>query len=147
METDDRYTRITLRIPRDLHGRLGERATATSKSLNAEIIERLTRSFDPPADEKARKKIEQLRHEIDALLVEQTKLRATIPILEAALSQAVDAYGVAVVEQAMAEGARTPGVARRLADTYNAGDIEGVGRAVAEIISAYQAGLKDRSSE
>lgn len=34
----DRYTRITLRIPKDLHALLQEQADLTSKSMNAEII-------------------------------------------------------------------------------------------------------------
>jgi hypothetical protein len=53
METDDRYTRITLRIPKDLHAKLTETADATSKSMNAEIIARLEASVlrDTPSDE------------------------------------------------------------------------------------------------
>lgn len=43
---DDRYTRITLRIPKDLHATLTAEADATSKSLNAEIVGRLAASFD-----------------------------------------------------------------------------------------------------
>ena len=50
MEDEDRYTRITLRIPKDLHGLLGEEAARTSKSLNAEIIGRLFQTFSHPAD-------------------------------------------------------------------------------------------------
>jgi len=42
---EDRYTRITLRIPKDLHQNLQASADATSKSLNAEIINRLSASF------------------------------------------------------------------------------------------------------
>jgi hypothetical protein len=42
---DDRYTRITLRIPKDLHALLQESADASSKSINAEIIERVRQSF------------------------------------------------------------------------------------------------------
>lgn len=51
METDDRYTRITLRIPKDLHARLAKAAEETSKSMNAEIIARLELSMfkDTPA--------------------------------------------------------------------------------------------------
>jgi chromosome segregation ATPase len=45
MNDDDRYIRITLRIPKDLHRDLSEVADKTSKSLNAEIIGRLTGSF------------------------------------------------------------------------------------------------------
>ena len=47
---EDRYTRITLRIPRDLHARLQEEADRRSHSQNAEIIDRLQRSLsDAPA--------------------------------------------------------------------------------------------------
>ncbi|MGE8446448.1 MAG: toxin-antitoxin system HicB family antitoxin [Comamonas sp.] len=45
MEDEDLYTRITLRIPKDLHLKLSEQAKSTSKSLNAEIIGRLSDSF------------------------------------------------------------------------------------------------------
>ncbi|MDY0250704.1 MAG: Arc family DNA-binding protein [Pseudomonas sp.] len=45
MEKDSRYTRITLRIPRDLHERLAAAADKTSKSMNAEIVARLEESF------------------------------------------------------------------------------------------------------
>lgn len=45
MDEEDRYTRITLRIPRDLHARLVREADATSKSLNAEIVGRLDASL------------------------------------------------------------------------------------------------------
>lgn len=42
---DDRYTRITLRLPKELHARLDAIADRTSKSLNAEIVGRLETSF------------------------------------------------------------------------------------------------------
>lgn len=45
MEKDDRYTRITLRIPKRLHERLAESAEMTSKSMNAEIVARLEASY------------------------------------------------------------------------------------------------------
>lgn len=46
MNDEDRYTRITLRIPRELHRSLSEVADRTSKSLNAEIVGRLQQSFE-----------------------------------------------------------------------------------------------------
>lgn len=49
MDTEDRYTRITLRIPKDLHAWLSQSADDTSKSMNAEIISRLERSFEGDA--------------------------------------------------------------------------------------------------
>jgi hypothetical protein len=42
---EDRYTRITLRLPKELHARLDGVADKTSKSLNAEIVGRLEASF------------------------------------------------------------------------------------------------------
>lgn len=42
---EDRYTRITLRIPRDLHARLQLAADKQSHSQNAEIVSRLESSF------------------------------------------------------------------------------------------------------
>lgn len=52
MDEEDRYTRITLRIPKDLHEILTAAADRTSKSLNAEIIGRLQASV--PDDSEAR---------------------------------------------------------------------------------------------
>jgi predicted transcriptional regulator len=44
--SDENYTRITLRIPKELHQRLADAADATSRSTNAEIIARLQASFE-----------------------------------------------------------------------------------------------------
>jgi len=51
---DENYTRITLRIPKDLLQQVNRSARDTSKSQNAEIVGRLQGSFDfmavlPPA--------------------------------------------------------------------------------------------------
>lgn len=46
---DDHLTRITLRIPKDLLGKIARSAFVTSKSQNAEIVERLRASFDKVA--------------------------------------------------------------------------------------------------
>lgn len=46
---DALYTRITLRIPKDLVWQISRAAFSTSKSQNAEIIGRLRNSFDPNA--------------------------------------------------------------------------------------------------
>lgn len=45
MDEEDRYTRITLRLPKELHSRLTEVASAQSHSMNAEIVARLQGSF------------------------------------------------------------------------------------------------------
>lgn len=38
MDDEDRYTRITLRIPKDLHRRVSAQADRKTRSLNAEIV-------------------------------------------------------------------------------------------------------------
>ncbi|WP_164145878.1 Arc family DNA-binding protein [Stenotrophomonas maltophilia] len=43
--SEDGYTRITLRLPDALHARLTQEAASTSKSMNAEIVARLEKSF------------------------------------------------------------------------------------------------------
>ncbi|WP_086642929.1 Arc family DNA-binding protein [Acetobacter sp. DsW_063] len=45
MSDDDRYTRITLRIPKELTLKLKDAADARSHSMNAEIIQRLENTF------------------------------------------------------------------------------------------------------
>lgn len=44
-DQDDRFQRITLRIPKELHARLMQEAVARTRSMNAEIIDRLESSF------------------------------------------------------------------------------------------------------
>jgi len=71
MDTDDRYTRITLRIPKDLHSRLSNAADETSKSMNAEIIARLESTFTPAesAAERAAR-LDQIREKAMPGMVE-----------------------------------------------------------------------------
>lgn len=49
---EDRYTRITLRIPKDVHAGLQASADARSHSMNAEIVQRVEKSlaFDQAAN-------------------------------------------------------------------------------------------------
>ncbi|WP_440216213.1 Arc family DNA-binding protein [Chromobacterium piscinae] len=54
--SDDGYTRITLRIPTPLDEKLNVAARVTSKSKNAEIIQRLEQSF-LAEDETSRAKV------------------------------------------------------------------------------------------
>lgn len=63
MEEDDRYTRITLRIPKDLHQQLSTAAEGSSKSLNAEIIGRLNGSFDAADAEQVKALVKDLEIE------------------------------------------------------------------------------------
>ncbi len=77
-EDEDRYARITLRIPKTLHKRLSDEADRTSKSLNAEIVGRLEESF---ADLKPN----------GALVTLAVKLAETD---EARLAEAIKAEGI-----------------------------------------------------
>jgi hypothetical protein len=81
MEDDDKYTRITLRIPKDVHKRLAEAADQTSKSLNAEIVARLQQSFDlGPLKEAKRDELLRLVNEaIDARLEFEQQRAAAAP--------------------------------------------------------------------
>lgn len=47
-DIDDRYNRITFRIPKDLHVKLMDCSVGSSHSMNAEIIARLENSFIVP---------------------------------------------------------------------------------------------------
>lgn len=51
--SEDRYTRITLRIPKEIYALLQDAASETSKSVNAEIVNRLASSFSEPAEVSA----------------------------------------------------------------------------------------------
>lgn len=76
---DDRYTRITLRIPKDLHVALAAEADATSKSLNAEIVARLASSFadrQPPADEE---RVQDIAKEAAELILRRIELPPDTP--------------------------------------------------------------------
>ncbi|WP_417786763.1 Arc family DNA-binding protein [Stutzerimonas xanthomarina] len=70
MEKDDRYTRITLRIPKDLHSKLSDAADETSKSMNAEIIARLESTFPrtdtPPIPPRLAKTLADIDGAIDS---------------------------------------------------------------------------------
>lgn len=60
------YVRYTIRLPAELYGRI--QAAAGEKSVNAEIAERLARSFAPPA-ERILALLIQMREELDKLTV------------------------------------------------------------------------------
>lgn len=50
---EERYTRITLRLPKQLHEQLAAVADAASRSMNAEMVARLDASFQAPAGRDA----------------------------------------------------------------------------------------------
>jgi len=64
---EDRYIRITLRMPKDTHGLLAHAAEAKSHSMNAEIVARLEASFKGDASGKGASADECLQR-LEALL-------------------------------------------------------------------------------
>lgn len=70
-DQDDRFQRITLRIPKELHSRLMREASFWTRSMNAEIISRLEQSIirdDNPASD-------ELKDQHALIIQEHTKLR------------------------------------------------------------------------
>lgn len=88
---EDRYTRITLRIPKDLHSELQQAADDTSKSMNAEIVARLQETFDGPklgfGPGSVGERLEQARQQLDASM--QIKLEQ---IKQELLQAVIDRY-------------------------------------------------------
>ncbi|SFE19555.1 toxin-antitoxin system HicB family antitoxin [Paracidovorax konjaci] len=85
MDDEDRYTRITLRIPKDLHQVLTTAAERTSKSLNAEIIGRLQASVPDDTESAALEVLPEgsaLRHDLQSSIAQLHKLRNEKAILE-----------------------------------------------------------------
>lgn len=92
---EDRYTRITLRIPKDLHSQLQQAADDTSKSMNAEIVARLQDSFGaqplqftaPKRDWAERFNLYRLEAQIDSLGTQSALLSMQIKMLDSQLDQ------------------------------------------------------------
>ncbi|OBU85871.1 hypothetical protein [Chromobacterium subtsugae] len=109
--SDDGYTRITLRIPTPLDERLTESAKATSKSKNAEIVERLDMSFNRSDDKivndlaKTLSKMEERVSYSDSVAISYIK---TAQIL---------AKSVLLLRDGISDGALAPSMARFLEGT------------------------------
>lgn len=91
MEEEDRYTRITLRIPKDLHEILTAAADRTSKSLNAEIIGRLQASVPDDSEARALAVLPErssIRDDLMDSITELTALRTEKAVYELRLDMA-----------------------------------------------------------
>jgi hypothetical protein len=109
MDDQDRYTRITLRIPKNLHAQLQAAADATSKSMNAEIIARLQDSFVAesefhigpglfgPSDlaKVAQEAAERTAHEYRLALAEALRGLSSADALREAAQKALDDTSIA----------------------------------------------------
>lgn len=102
MTDEDRYTRITLRLPRDLHDLLAASAYGTSKSLNAEIVGRLMSSVGMGSaigEEEAR----LLRFETDELMQRLYALDARLELIRTRLDAVKTRHSLALMRRANAE--------------------------------------------
>ena len=50
MASQDNFVRTALRVPQELHKKLHEAAVASNRTFNAEIVDRLERSFSDVPD-------------------------------------------------------------------------------------------------
>ena len=93
MDQDDRYARITLRIPRDLHANLTAEAERKTRSMNAEIISILEEKFQASeANYKEellylRKQIDHIRNNMVHFSAHQTDFFVLITLLSASLKE------------------------------------------------------------
>lgn len=112
MDDEDRYTRITLRIPKELHQSLAMAAERTSKSLNAEIIGRLQASTIEELDGHSR--IRAIGDELLEALVTLSLLRSERAVyqLRMDLSQATGQQLTGLEEMAQRLTAITAEIAR-----------------------------------
>jgi len=90
MNRDDRYTRITLRMPKDLHERLASLAEETSKSMNAEIIGRLEASV--------------FSSELPEVLIPAAKARQIAAAARQRLSAVIESRTISAINRAIANG-------------------------------------------
>jgi len=90
MATQDNYTRITLRMPKDLHERLASLAEETSKSMNAEIIGRLEASV--------------FSSELPETLIPDAKARQIAAAARQRLSAVIESRTISAINRAIANG-------------------------------------------
>ncbi|CAN7453931.1 Arc family DNA-binding protein [Variovorax paradoxus] len=79
---EDRFIRITLRLPKDLHQKLEGAAAGTAKSMNAEIVARVQASFEAGehhGSDMART-IQRLQGELDDRDADMQKLRELLRV-------------------------------------------------------------------
>lgn len=76
MATQDNYVKTALRLPRELHAKLQDAADATSKSMNAEIVSRLDKSFDSPEHAVLLSAFERLNTDLARLEIEKLAEKA-----------------------------------------------------------------------
>jgi hypothetical protein len=128
---DDRYTRITLRIPKDLHAKLQGSADATSKSMNAEIIDRLDGSFENP------KLLDGISDSLDKLIESAEQKNTVINIQSKLLSMCGVFLRLAVSRVAESDNPtsnRLMELTKEFADSMVHGDMEAAQKPVLEMV-------------
>lgn len=128
---DDRYTRITLRIPKDLHGKLQVASDATSRSMNAEIIDRLDGSFENP------KLLDNISDSLDKLIESTEQKNTVINIQNKLLSMCGVFLRLAVSRVAESDSStsnRLMALTKEFADCMVHGNLEAAQKPVLEMV-------------
>lgn len=130
MSTEDKYTRVTLRLPKELDERLSELAEKRSSSKNSEIIQRLERSIPPRIPQP---------HEIQNIKLNNVQ-------------RELDSYKQQIVEQLVTFGATTGwdggGQTLFLSIPYNVAQAEALELVKKELIDAgYQCNRESLDEE
>lgn len=101
MDTEDRYTRITLRIPKALHEHLAESAEQSSKSMNAEIIARLEESYfdhGSPVERYTMPQILEMMQAANAQLLKNVRVAARRKVDLREAQEAEEEYEILLAE-------------------------------------------------
>ena len=83
----DDYMKTALRLPRDLHAKIQEAATASGKSLNSELIHRLQQSFEGNVSTDLALVLASLESVVATSLVEKMDAEYNAALLAAAVRQ------------------------------------------------------------
>ncbi len=138
MNDDDRYTRITLRIPKELHASLAERADATSKSLNAEIVARLDESFlaqHPPEVLEERLAAAEQRAQILEQAVESERARANATDWVSQILAANVRLALGRLPKELLEGDEVVSVVHKMASSVIHKDVAGMADSLSVVYS------------
>ncbi|MDR5797253.1 Arc family DNA-binding protein [Caballeronia sp. LZ008] len=142
---DDRYTRITLRLPKELHAQLQTSADETSKSMNAEIVARLEESFrDQRPSKELSEGIEALVAAVErkeAVIDAQKRLLSMCAVYLRLVNERIPHTGNAVAD-------RLTELTREFSDSMMHGDFKAAHEPIVEMVGlGTQLGILDENGK
>lgn len=92
MAKQDDYSRYTIRVPQHLYAALDEAASASNRSINAEIVERLAFAVEHPPEhwEKLSRAVQALDSELDQAAAKYDALARHAEVMNAVSDQEFD---------------------------------------------------------